>query len=160
LAEIELFRGITLKYRVSPADEMSSPSFRVAVFHLVPLSPQAATSLQQLHTITGKSDLASRMMPNRGNRCPEQGECCAQYDGIRHQGGYLWPRVPSHGVQCAGRVRAVVGDGYRTADEPQGTQQRARRLYPQCRVPRKAPDDRDLVEPVSGGEPRGPCDAA
>jgi len=26
--------------------------------------------------------------------------------------------------------------------------------------PRRTPDDHDLVEPVSGGEPRGPCDAA
>ena len=90
----------------------------------------------------------------------EHGECSAQDDGLRHQGGYLRPRVPGHGVQCAGRIRAMVGDGYRAADEPQGTQQRARRLYPQGRVPRRAPDDHDLVKPVSGGEPRGPCNAA
>lgn len=98
-------------------------------------------------------------MPNCENDFREPGECGIRGDGLRHLSGYLRPRVPSHGVQCAGRVRAV-GEGYRTADEPQGTQQRARRLYPQGRVPRKAPDDHDLVEPVSGGEPRGPCDAA
>ena len=51
----------------------------------------------------------------------EHGECRAQDDGLRHQGGYLRPWVPSHSVQYAGRIRAVVRHGHRTADEPQGT---------------------------------------
>lgn len=129
--------------------------------HVVPLSPEAVLLLEQIHAITGKFDLVFALDAKPWKTAVrEHGECRAQDDGLRDQVGYLRPRVPGHGVQCACRIRAVVEDGYRTADEPQGTQQHAGRLYPQGRAPRRAPNDHDLVGPVSGDEPRGPCDAA
>ena len=86
--------------------------------HAVPLSPKAVTLLEQIQAITGKFELVFAGDAKPWKPMSENTVKPPQDGGLLHQGGYLRPWVPSNGVQCVGRVRAMVGDGYRTTDEP------------------------------------------